>query len=213
MIKSDFDNPNTTSTLRLIHKAKQGDRNALDKLSKEYEGFRHYIVRSMLNQYNLDRNRNDDYEELLQIGRCAILKCVNRFNEYGEFKFSTYYGAVIKGDIKRWLRDSLNMIRIPGNIQEKCFTNPELKETMLSMQPIALSEDLDHLLTDHIDTDAMGIEQSISKLSNLEQVVFKSICFQGMTQKEVATELGYGTTQIWRIYDRSLKKMAKIYVV
>jgi RNA polymerase sigma-B factor len=63
-------------------------------------------------------NRGLDYEDIYQVGCIALIKAVERFDPGKGVKFVSFATPTILGEIKRYFRDKVSMIRIPRRIYE-----------------------------------------------------------------------------------------------
>lgn len=84
--------------IELLHKAKQGDKEARDMLVEENVG----LVWSIVKRFG---GRGYEYEDLFQIGVIGLIKAIDYFNMDFDVKFSTYAVPMITGEIRRFLRD------------------------------------------------------------------------------------------------------------
>lgn len=82
----------------LIYKAKNGDKEAMNKLSE----MNFPLVASICKKF---LNRGYEYDDLFQIGCIGLVKAVNNFDDKFNVKFSTYAVPMIMGEIRRFLRD------------------------------------------------------------------------------------------------------------
>ena len=57
-------------------------------------------------------------EELRQVARMGLVKSVDRFDPAYGVTFATYAGRTIDGELKHWLRDRTESIRLPRSIKE-----------------------------------------------------------------------------------------------
>lgn len=64
------------------------------------------------------RRAYDPIEDLIQAGFIGLLKAIDRFNSKINDNFRVYAGYLIIGEMKHYLRDKLNTIRVPRHIQE-----------------------------------------------------------------------------------------------
>nr|WP_241079104.1 RNA polymerase sporulation sigma factor SigG [Natranaerofaba carboxydovora] len=71
------------------------------------------LVLSVLKKF---KNRNENMDDLFQVGCIGLLKAVNNFDPTHNVKFSTYAVPMIIGEIKRYLRDN-NSIRISRSLK------------------------------------------------------------------------------------------------
>lgn len=94
----------------LIVLAQNGDKNAKEKLILDNKG----LIWSIVKKFS---NRGYELEDLFQIGVIGLLKCINKFDNKFNVKFSTYAVPMIIGEIKRFLRDD-GLIKISRPIKE-----------------------------------------------------------------------------------------------
>lgn len=97
-------------TIELIKAAQSGDISAKDKLVKDNMGLIWSIVRKFT-------GRGVEMEDLFQIGSIGLLKCIDKFDDSFNVKFSTYAVPMIMGEIKRFLRDD-GVIKVSRSLKE-----------------------------------------------------------------------------------------------
>lgn len=61
------------------------------------------LIKSIVRRY---KNKQIEYEDLLQLGTLGFVKAVNNFNSDFGVRFSTYAVPMIAGEIKRFIRDN-----------------------------------------------------------------------------------------------------------
>lgn len=64
------------------------------------------------------RRATDPVEDLIQAGFIGLLKAIDNYDAYKNDNFRVYAGYLIIGEMKHYLRDKLNTIRVPRHIQE-----------------------------------------------------------------------------------------------
>ena len=64
------------------------------------------------------RRSTDPIEDMIQAGFIGLLKAVDKYNIEKNNNFRIYAGYLIIGEMKHYLRDKLNTIRVPRHIQE-----------------------------------------------------------------------------------------------
>lgn len=94
----------------LIKLAQTGDKSAKEKLIFDNTGLIWSIVKRFA-------NRGYELEDLFQIGAIGLLKCIDKFDNDYDVKFSTYAVPMIMGEIKRFLRDD-GLIKVSRPIKE-----------------------------------------------------------------------------------------------
>lgn len=107
----------------LLHRSKQGDREARDRL---VEGNLRLVL-SVIQRF-LGRGENPD--DLFQVGCIGLLKAVQNFDETKQVRFSTYGVPMIAGEIRRYLRDN-SAIRISRSLRDLAYRILQCKEQML----------------------------------------------------------------------------------
>lgn len=97
----------------LLIKSKNGDLNAREELI--YGNLR--LVLSVIQRFT---NRNENLDDLFQVGCLGLIKAVDNFNIELDVKFSTYAVPMIIGEIRRYLRDN-NSIRISRSVRDLAY--------------------------------------------------------------------------------------------
>lgn len=67
------------------------------------------------------RRASDPIEDLEQAGFIGLLKAVDNFSKKRNENFRVYAGCLIIGEMRHYLRDKLQAIRVPRHIQELSF--------------------------------------------------------------------------------------------
>ncbi len=67
------------------------------------------------------RRVSDPVEDLVQAGAIGLLKAIDSYSESVSENFKIYAGYLIIGEMKHFLRDKLNTIRVPRHIQELSY--------------------------------------------------------------------------------------------
>lgn len=121
------------------------------------------------------RRSTDPIEDLVQAGFIGLLKAIDHYSKEKNDNFRVYAGYLIIGEMKHFLRDQLNTIRVPRHIQELCirinnFTQTLTQEEVQSLTSADVASALD-LPKETIDF-ALQADRRCSTLS-LEDV-FKS---------------------------------------
>ena len=100
------------------------------------------LVLSILRKVNA---RNENLDDLFQVGCVGLVKAIDNFDLSHEVKFSTYAVPMILGEIKRYLRDN-NSIRVSRSTRDLAYKALKLKEEYfmekgeeISIEDLALS--------------------------------------------------------------------------
>lgn len=98
----------------------------------------HYVLQKHFHKHP----NSQDYEDYFQVGCVGLVKAAQNYNpEIGEF--STYAIHMIKGEIKRYIRDCLQPIRIPRGLREKVFKFASLSGRGLTEKEICVTLGID----------------------------------------------------------------------
>ena len=82
------------------------------------------LVLSILRKVNA---RNENLDDLFQVGCIGLVKAIDNFDLSHEVKFSTYAVPMILGEIKRYLRDN-SSIRVSRSTRDLAYKALKLKE-------------------------------------------------------------------------------------
>ena len=114
----------------LLKKASNGDKIARQEL---IDGNLR-VVLSIVQRFS---NRNENADDLFQVGCIGLIKAVDNFNTELDVKFSTYAVPMIIGEVKRYLRDN-NSIRVSRSVKDLAYKALQVKEVLskeLSREP------------------------------------------------------------------------------
>ncbi|NEZ45615.1 RNA polymerase sporulation sigma factor SigF [Clostridium niameyense] len=103
------DNKTFEDNIELIEKARNGNKDALDKLVEVNLPLVSAISKKFL-------NRGYEYDDIFQIGCMGLVKAINNFELKYNVKFSTYAVPMIMGEIKRFIRDD-GIIKVSRSIK------------------------------------------------------------------------------------------------
>lgn len=76
------------------------------------------------------RRATDPIEDLIQAGCIGLLKAIDQYSKDRNDNFRVYAGYLIIGEMKHFLRDQLNTIRVPRHIQELCIRINNFTQTL-----------------------------------------------------------------------------------
>lgn len=151
------------TNLCLLKAAKNGDREARDRLVTENMGLVWSIVRRFV-------GRGHDLEDLAQIGSIGLLKAIDKFDLSYEVKFSTYAVPIISGEVKRFLRDD-GMIKVSRSLKEMAMKAKYAGEqlgTQLGREPTLLE------LSDKLGVEAEELAVALESGAEVESI-YKTI--------------------------------------
>ena len=101
----------TEKTIEYLRRAKDGDRDAAEKLIEENSGLIWSVARRFF-------GRGTEPDDLYQLGCVGFLKAIDGFDEAFGTQFSTYAVPKISGEIRRFLRDD-GAVKVSRSIKEQ----------------------------------------------------------------------------------------------
>ena len=104
----------------LLEKIKSGDRLARDKF---IEG----NLRLVLSVVQRFSNRNENADDLFQIGCIGLIKAIDNFDMSLNVQFSTYAVPMIIGEIRRYLRDN-NIVRVSRSVRDLAYKTMQARD-------------------------------------------------------------------------------------
>lgn len=76
------------------------------------------------------RRSSDPVDDLVQAGAIGLLKAIDTYSDDMNDNFKIYAGYYIIGEMKHFLRDKLNTIRVPRHIQELSYRINNFTKTL-----------------------------------------------------------------------------------
>ena len=109
-------------TQELLKLASKGDENARQRL---IDGNLRLVL-SIVQRFS---NRNENADDLFQVGCIGLIKAIDNFNTELDVKFSTYAVPMIIGEVKRYLRDN-SSIRVSRSVKDLAYKALQTKEEL-----------------------------------------------------------------------------------
>ncbi|MEG1495389.1 MAG: SigB/SigF/SigG family RNA polymerase sigma factor [Bacilli bacterium] len=85
------------------------------------------LVLSILKRFSY---RNDNMDDLFQVGCIGLMKAIDNFDLSHEVRFSTYAVPMILGEVRRYLRDN-NSLRVSRSLKDLAYKVLKLKESTI----------------------------------------------------------------------------------
>jgi RNA polymerase sigma-B factor len=95
--------------------ARDTDPRAREELMNRYLPF----ARSLASRY---RGANESFDDLVQVASVGLVNAVNRFEPDKGTPFAAFASPTILGELKRYFRDRVWMVRVPRGLQENIRT-------------------------------------------------------------------------------------------
>ena len=109
-------------TLRLLEKARSGDRAARERLING--NLR--LVLSVIQRFS---RRGENADDLFQVGCIGLIKAIDNFDPRHEVRFSTYGVPMIAGEIRRYLRDN-SALRVSRSMRDTAYRVLQARENL-----------------------------------------------------------------------------------
>lgn len=107
----------------LLEKIRQGDMVARDEMVNG--NLR--LVLSVIQRFS---NRNENLDDLFQVGCIGLIKSIDNFDVNQGVRFSTYAVPMIIGEIRRYLRDN-NPVRVSRSMRDTAYHAIQAKEKLV----------------------------------------------------------------------------------
>jgi RNA polymerase sigma-B factor len=97
---------------QLFELARSGDSDARERLIERYLPFAERLARRF-------SHTGAEREDLAQVASYALVKAVDRYDPDRGFAFTTFATPTIDGELKRFIRDTRWVLRVPRALQER----------------------------------------------------------------------------------------------
>lgn len=104
----------------LLRKYKNGDKSARNKLINGN-------LRLVLSVIQKFTGKNENADDLFQVGCIGLMKAIDNFNTELDVKFSTYAVPMIAGEVRRYMRDNAP-IRVSRSLRDIAYKALQAKE-------------------------------------------------------------------------------------
>ena len=106
----------------LFRQYQAGDEQAREELI-------HSNLRLVLSVLQRFANRNENPDDLFQVGCIGLMKAIDNFDLSQNVKFSTYAVPMIIGEIRRYIRDN-NPIRVSRSLRDIAYKALQMREQL-----------------------------------------------------------------------------------
>jgi RNA polymerase sporulation-specific sigma factor len=189
----------TYNNEELIKLAKNGDKDAEEKLLLENESLCHYIAKRF-------DNTGIDKEDLASVAKIGLLKAYKSFDLSRNIKFATYASRIMQNEILMLLRNNKkhkNNISLETPIaHDNDGNNITLVEIIPMEEPQFNFEDYDML--------NKVLQEFYKTEKEIDIQVLEKCTMNGRTQRDVAEELGLSQSYVSRIESKVKIKFKSI---
>ncbi|MDD6021062.1 MAG: RNA polymerase sporulation sigma factor SigG [Oscillospiraceae bacterium] len=149
--------------MRLLALAHSGDKAAREELISGNLK----LVLSVIQRFS---GRNENPDDLFQVGCIGLIKAIDNFDVSQEVKFSTYAVPMIIGEIRRYLRDN-NPIRVSRSLRDTAYHAMQVKEQLTGKtQREPTVEEIADEMKVKKETVVMALEAVVDPVSLYEPV-------------------------------------------
>lgn len=147
----------------LLRKTKEGDKISREKLISGN-------LRLVLSVVQRFRNRDENPDDLFQVGCVGLIKACDNFDINQPVKFSTYAVPMIIGEIKRYLRDN-TYVRVSRSLRDIAYHAMQYKEEfMIEFNREPTPEEIASKLEVNVRQVIIALESIVEPLSLYEPV-------------------------------------------
>ncbi len=147
-----------TEKKELLKLTKDGNKDAREKLINGN-------LRLVLSVIQSFKNRNENPDDLFQVGCIGLIKAIDNFDPSLDVKFSTYAVPMIIGELRRYLRD-FNPIRVPRSMRDMAYRALKAKEALslkFSHEPTV--EEIAKEMGENVKTVAAALDAILEPIS------------------------------------------------
>ena len=142
------------------------------------------------------RRSYDPIEDLVQAGCIGVLRAVEKFTFDAGVEFRVYAGHLIIGEMRHYLRDKLQTIRVPGHIQELMYRITTFTDSLtteefndLTSYEIALATNIPKQKVDFVLMVERRTNVISTELVNYENGANQRLTFEQITPYENYKEM------------------------
>ena len=180
----------------------RGDTVARDRLVELHMP----LVRALARRYV---NRGEPLEDLVQIGSIGLLQAIERFDPDRGRDLAGFAVPTIAGEIRHHLRDRATVVRIPRRYADSGAPR--------SAVALSSTDEADGRLGRALATDApydssedrLTLVAGLRLLTVRERRIMHLRFFAGLSQDEIAEQVGVSQVQVSRLIRASLERMRR----
>jgi RNA polymerase sigma-B factor len=161
------------------------------------------LVRALARRY---ANRGEGFEDLVQVGSVGLLEAIDRFDPELGSDLTSFAVPTIAGVIRRHLRDRSSVVRMPRPLAEQA----QLPVCVPLAEGGASKEVSEAMCVDgafEASEERLLLAAGFRTLATREKRILHLHFFAGMSQSEVAREVGLSQIQVSRLIRVSLDRM------
>jgi RNA polymerase sigma-B factor len=176
-----------------------GDTGARDRLVELHMP----LVRKLAKRYAYC---GEPLEDLMQVGSIGLLHAIERFDPARGRDLAGFAVPTIAGEIRHHLRDRARVVRIPRRYVDSPGARPEIPLTSDETDPRlgpAMATDAPYASSE----DRLTLVAGLRMLAVRERRIMHLRYFAGLSQNEIACQVGLSQVQVSRVIRASLERM------
>ena len=150
-------------------------------------------------------NRGERLEDLVQVGSIGLLEAIDRFDPNRGSDLASYAVPTITGVIRRHLRDRSTVVRMPRPLAEQARVPVCL--SLVEGEGVETDDALHVEGAFAVSEERLLLAAGFRTLAARERRILHLHFFAGLSQKEVAREVGLSQIQVSRLIRVSLDRM------
>jgi RNA polymerase sigma-B factor len=160
------------------------------------------LVRALARRY---AHRGERFEDLVQVGSIGLLEAIDRFDAARGDDLVRFAIPTITGVIKRHLRDRSTIVRMPRPLAEQA--RRPVCVPLAEGESAELDEALQEEGAFEASEERLLLAAGFRALAPRERRILKLRYFAGLSQAEIAREVGLSQIQVSRLIRTSLDRM------
>ena len=158
------------------------------------------LVRAIARRF---ASRGEQFEDLAQVGAVGLIKAIDRYDPARGSSLTAYAVPTIVGEIRRHLRDSTQLLRLPRQNGDQ----------PVAVRAVPLDADAPSWRDDDADRglelgeERVLIEAGMRALPRRQRRIVQLHYFANLSQRGIASELGLSQVHVSRLLQDSLGKL------
>ena len=192
--------------LKYIKKMKDGDMDARNELILHNLRLVAHIVKKFESSTN-------DVDDLIGIGTVGLIKGIDTYSVDKKVKLTTYAAKCAENEILMYFRTNKKNNK---NVSIYDSISYDKEGNEITVLDILKTKDPDYLNDIYIKDNVSLLKKYFLVLTDREkEIIYRRYglgCYEEMTQKEIAKEMGISRSYVSRIEKRALTKMLREFI-
>jgi RNA polymerase sigma factor (sigma-70 family) len=147
-----------------------------------------------------------NYDDLMQEGRIALLRAIDRFDSNRKVKFITYASFCIKMALKMYYREKYDLIKIPHNAYE-LINKKNLNKYEEKLKNFALIKRISMEGVDKSDEEIIDYAINFDYLDTREKYIIINRFWNNKSLEKIGINIGISREWVRKIQNEALRKL------